>query len=139
MTSFQRLIGQIVMRGSARRAALVIVALVGLGAASGVARSRFRMPLSRYTAMMVTSDSTAEIAISVAASTGRPTRANSLEPNRAGAMLFPARLAPKNASAGIRIVPSAPIGSRRKIFSSSQVRWSSPRMWLVLSRGSSGR
>ena len=39
MTSFQRLIGQIVMRGSARRAALVIVALVGLGAASGVAEA----------------------------------------------------------------------------------------------------
>src|SRR6478736_3837886 len=81
--------------------------------------------------MIVTSDSTALIAMRTVEKTGKLT-ATSVPPLDVGdrrARLPPAiRPSTTNAITGIAIVPKAPSGSRRKILISSQVSLSSPRM-----------
>ena len=82
----------------------------------------------------MTSDSTALIAIAMAANTGRSKRTKPLSAT-AGAEPPAARErpSPTNTITGIRIVPSAPSGSRMKILSSSQVSFRSPRHITVFS------
>src|SRR5882724_2037553 len=79
--------------------------------------------------MIVTSDSTALIAIMIAANTGRSMVSRPLSASgEVRIRLLPAsRPRPTNISTGISTVPSAPSGSRMKILISSQVSFNSPR------------
>src|SRR5438105_4636429 len=82
--------------------------------------------------MIVTSDSTALIAIRTDAKTGRPTRIKPFAANERGASPRPTtRPTTTNTNTGMPIVPNAPSGSRRKIFISIQVSVQRPRSILV--------
>src|SRR4051812_15950007 len=82
--------------------------------------------------MIVTSEMTVLNAIRIAANTGRPTRSSGPAATGAEGNARPAsRPNTTNITTGTRIVPTAPIGSRRKIFVSSQVSFSSPRSILA--------
>src|SRR5579871_3061543 len=91
--------------------------------------------------MIVTRDPTPLRAISTAANTGRPTRTNAV----AGIALAGSRPAsdrpPRTKTiAGDKIVPNAPIGSRRKILISSHVSFQSPRnMGRLVANGMAGQ
>src|ERR1700728_304051 len=78
--------------------------------------------------MIVTSDSTAVTEMSIDARTGRPTLTKLLAARALGASPRPrSRPATTNTKTGITIVPNAPRGSRRNIFSSIHVSFQSPR------------
>ena len=78
--------------------------------------------------MIVTSDSTALMAMRTEASTGRPAVIKLLAASEAGARLWPTiRPVTTNTKTGIPIVPNAPSGSRRKILISIHVNFQSPR------------
>ena len=82
--------------------------------------------------MIVTSDSTALMAIRTEASTGRPTLIKLLAASEAGARLRPTtRPATTNTKTGMPIVPNAPSGSRRNILISIQVNFQSPRSIMI--------
>src|ERR1019366_1905412 len=83
--------------------------------------------------MIVTSESTALIVMSIDTSVGMPPALSKpLSVTDEGTVL-PAVTRPSrtNASTGTMIVPNAPSGSRRKILISSQVRFQSPRSMIV--------
>jgi hypothetical protein len=80
---------------------------------------------------MVTSESTALMAIRSDANTGRPTRMKLLAARLAGEARRPAiRPATMKINTGKPMVPKAPRGSRRKILISIQVSLKSPRIML---------
>src|ERR1700678_912793 len=77
--------------------------------------------------MIVTSDKTALIEMNSETSTGRPTPIKLFAGRLAGASFgSTTRPAKMNTSTGITIVPIAPSGSRRNIFSSTHVSFQSP-------------
>src|SRR5229473_1996691 len=77
--------------------------------------------------MIVTSDNTPLSAISTDTKTGSPTRTNSEAATALGWSRPPMnRPTNTNTSAGSRMDPNAPSGSRRKILISSQVSFQSP-------------
>src|SRR5580704_17633516 len=78
--------------------------------------------------MIVTSESTALIAIKTDASTGRPVCIKLLSASELGERPLPIiRPTTRNTKTGIRIDPNAPSGSRINILISSQVSFQSPR------------
>src|ERR1017187_3903173 len=83
--------------------------------------------------MIVTSDSTAPMVMSMDTSTGMPPAPNRPLRVNEGGTLRPAETRPirTNASTGMTIVPIAPSGSRRKILTSSQVSCQSPRRLVI--------
>src|SRR3954468_8337335 len=85
--------------------------------------------------MIVTSEMTVLSAMTIAANTGRPTRSSVPDAIAAARSVRPAtRPRPMNISTGITIVPTAPIGSRRKILVSSHVSFARPRSTSVPDR-----
>ena len=76
------------------------------------------------------SDSTALMIIRIETRTGRPTRTNPSAAAGAEGLRPITRPAMRKTNTGTAMVPNAPSGSRRKIFTSSQVSVQSPRMLM---------